>query len=55
VRHRKGIGEDLSKWYICKGEFRWLVCAPVGLHFSGNGFFDTGREAIAAFARGGKA
>jgi hypothetical protein len=51
-----GIGGDLSKWYIHRqGVGRWLVCAPSRSR-SLDGCppairFDTGAEALAAFAR----
>jgi hypothetical protein len=56
LNEQKRIGDDLSKWYICKGHFGWLICPPVTGTYRGNeGFFATGPEAHAAFARGGKA
>lgn len=51
-------GNDLFKWYIGRTEGgRWAVCPPLSYApdwYTGGRMFDTGAEAIAAFAGGGK-
>lgn len=52
----KKNGENLSKWYITKVG-KWLVCPPVGDDdpdwYMKGATFNTGAEALAAFAAGG--
>lgn len=57
-RVKRAFGSDTSKWYITKHhDGRWAVCPPItdcpDWHKQG-GAFNTGAEALAAFAAGGR-
>lgn len=58
-RVEKKIGDDLSKWLITKKtgiSGRWAVCPPINHDdpewFNKGGLFDSGAEALAAYAAG---
>lgn len=51
------FGNDMSKWLIRQiPDGRWTVCPPLSSApnwWQRGGIFDTGAEALAAFAKGG--